>query len=446
MFRPWAFAPLVAFAAWPVAAAAQGGPRTIQYDSVQTDAQAVITCGFCSGERYGSIFYAQGTAGLQPADFPLTLDRILIPVAPTQVTFDLGAGGFVCAPRAQSGMTSATLEVYAGQTVPGQIGTLPGGAWPGESVVIGPESVMLEYSVENPVGSGSWEVRFNSLMAGVQVAPPNTYLRVVVNIGTGGSSDACQALSYQPPDISPFRDNDGRSGPRRHFIRELANALTGAPEGWKWVEDIQDINGNTINGDWLIRLEITPQAAPPPVDAGVPDDVGVDDSGAGLDASGNADASPFDTGVPNDGGITVDSGPGADSGVGQALSVTSLSPKSGSTESPTEVTVIGTGFVAGLTLKVGPEFAAVRQVSGGTTIQATVPRGLPAGTHDLIVTNPDGQSAILNGAFTVAGPTADPPAAAEGCACRAEAAAKTEPLGLAPGALALGLLFRRRRR
>ncbi|MBK6685328.1 MAG: IPT/TIG domain-containing protein [Deltaproteobacteria bacterium] len=424
---------------------AQGGPRTIQYDSAVSDALAAITCGFCSGERYGSIFYALGNTGLQPADFPLTLDRILIPVAPTQVTFDLGAGGFLCEPRAQSGMTSATLEVYAGEVVPNPIGTLPGGAWPGETVLIGPESVMLEYSAENPVGSGSWEVRFNSLMAGVQVPAPNTYIRVVVGIGTGGTSEACQILGYQPPDISPFRDNDGRAGPRRHFIRELANSLTGAPDGWKWIEDIQDINGNTINGDWLIRLEITPQAAPPPVDAGVPEDATFADAEDPVDAAGPADAAPpFDSGPNPDLGITVDVGVVADSGVGAGLAISSISPKKGPASSSTDVTVVGTGFLPGVTLKVGPQFAAVRMLGGSTTIAATVPPGLPEGVHDVIATNPDGQSAILSEAFTVeAASSGDPVVNEGGCGCHVARGSSGGPWGLA---ILGALLLRRGRR
>lgn len=426
---------------------AQGGPRTIQYDSAVSDALAAITCGFCAGERYGSIFYALGNTGLVPADFPLTLDRILIPVAPTQVTFDLGAGGFLCEPRAQSGMTSANLEVYAGEVVPNPINTLPSGAWPGETVLIGPESVMLEYSAENPVGSGSWEVRFNSLMAGVQVPAPNTYIRVVVGIGSGGSSEACQLLGYQPPDISPFRDNDGRAGPRRHFIRELANSLTGAPDGWKWIEDIQDINGNTINGDWLIRLEITPQAAPPPVDAGVPEDASFADAEDPVDAAGPADAAPpFDSGGGADLGITVDAEVVADSGVGSALSISSISPKKGPTSSSTDVTVVGAGFLPGVTLKVGPQFAAVRMLGGSTTIAATVPPGLPAGIHDVIATNPDGQSAILSEAFTVETMSSGEPIVDEsGCGCRATGGSSAGLWGLAIVG-GMGLLRGRRRR
>jgi MYXO-CTERM domain-containing protein len=65
------------------------------------------------------------------------------------------------------------------------------------------------------------------------------------------------------------------------------------------------------------------------------------------------------------------------------------------------VVVIGTNFVSGLSLKIGTIPATDVRVPGSTTILATVPASIAAGTYDVIAQNPDGQVAILQRGYTV---------------------------------------------
>jgi len=87
--------------------------------------------------------------------------------------------------------------------------------------------------------------------------------------------------------------------------------------------------------------------------------------------------------------------PGGPSG---ALSVTSMSPNTGPTESAVDVRVIGTGFKSGATVTVdGTPVAAT--VASAALINATVPPHAAARV-DLVVTNPGGETVKLTGGFT----------------------------------------------
>lgn len=83
---------------------------------------------------------------------------------------------------------------------------------------------------------------------------------------------------------------------------------------------------------------------------------------------------------------------------------TSISPASGSTAGGTSVTISGTDFVSGATVTVGGTAATNVTVASATSITATTPAHA-AGSVNVIVTNPDGQSDTLTGAFTYVAPT-----------------------------------------
>jgi phosphoesterase family protein/IPT/TIG domain-containing protein len=82
-----------------------------------------------------------------------------------------------------------------------------------------------------------------------------------------------------------------------------------------------------------------------------------------------------------------------------ALSVGTIAPNSGSTTGGTSVTISGTGFVAGATVTIGGTAASGVTVVSGTSISAITPAHA-AGSADVKVTNPDGQSSTLANAFT----------------------------------------------
>jgi hypothetical protein len=80
------------------------------------------------------------------------------------------------------------------------------------------------------------------------------------------------------------------------------------------------------------------------------------------------------------------------------LALSAVVPISGPTDGATELRITGSGFQAGVTVTVGDLPAHVIAVSN-TTLAARAPSH-DAGTVDLVVTNPDGRSARLPGAYT----------------------------------------------
>jgi large repetitive protein len=87
-----------------------------------------------------------------------------------------------------------------------------------------------------------------------------------------------------------------------------------------------------------------------------------------------------------------------------APTVVSVSPSSGTIAGGTAITISGTNFLAGATVKLGGVAASGVTVVGATSITAVTPAHA-AGAVDVTVTNPDGQAGTLNSAFTFsAGP------------------------------------------
>ena len=82
-----------------------------------------------------------------------------------------------------------------------------------------------------------------------------------------------------------------------------------------------------------------------------------------------------------------------------APTVTSISPTSGSTVGGTAVSITGTGFLAGATVKLGGTAATDVTVVNSTTITATTPAHA-AGAVNVVVTNTDAQSGTLTNGYT----------------------------------------------
>jgi hypothetical protein len=80
-------------------------------------------------------------------------------------------------------------------------------------------------------------------------------------------------------------------------------------------------------------------------------------------------------------------------------SVTSVSPASGPASGGTTVTLTGTGFVSGATVRVNGVAASGVTFLSSTQVRATTPAS-SAGTYAVQVTNPNGQSGTLNSAYT----------------------------------------------
>ncbi|MBS2022432.1 MAG: IPT/TIG domain-containing protein, partial [Deltaproteobacteria bacterium] len=80
-----------------------------------------------------------------------------------------------------------------------------------------------------------------------------------------------------------------------------------------------------------------------------------------------------------------------------------VDPRTGSTLSPTNASVIGSGFAPGALVFVGGQPASNVKLQGDGSLACTIGQQAP-GTVDVIVTNPDGQSTTITGGFTFAPP------------------------------------------
>jgi PKD repeat protein len=90
-----------------------------------------------------------------------------------------------------------------------------------------------------------------------------------------------------------------------------------------------------------------------------------------------------------------------------APTVISIAPNFGSTSGGTSVTLAGTNFQPGATVRFGGVPATSVNVLNSLALTATTPAHA-AGTVQISVTNPDNQSATLNNAFTFNGASATP--------------------------------------
>ena len=72
------------------------------------------------------------------------------------------------------------------------------------------------------------------------------------------------------------------------------------------------------------------------------------------------------------------------------------------------MTITGAGFVSGATVTFGTAVASAVSVNGSGSLTATAP-SRSAGSVDVVVANPDGQTARMNGVFTYVGSAPPPP-------------------------------------
>ena len=101
-------------------------------------------------------------------------------------------------------------------------------------------------------------------------------------------------------------------------------------------------------------------------------------------------------------------GGGKPGGGNNTLEITSISPTSGTVNGGTKVTIYGKNFVKGATVTFAELVASGVKVHNGKRMTAISPAAT-AGSADVIVSNPDGQSATLGSAYTYEGQ--QPPAA-----------------------------------
>jgi plastocyanin len=89
-------------------------------------------------------------------------------------------------------------------------------------------------------------------------------------------------------------------------------------------------------------------------------------------------------------------------------SIAALAPTSGPEAGGTVVTITGAGFVSGATVTFGTAAASAVSINGSGSLTATAP-ARSAGSVDVVIANPDGQTARMNGVFTYMGSAPPPP-------------------------------------
>lgn len=271
----------------PAGARAQ---RLVAHDTLSDAAPTAVTCGFCVGEAFGTIFRELDPPlrGIDPGEFPLELREVQIALAAASTTGT--APAYACEGDAAGGTADVDLEVWSGTTPPtGDIRSRPGLAepWAADETLLWAGTVSVELSVPEVDGASRFQLTVNRLPvvaedgSPIRIPRPATYVRVVAWLTPGGASTLCDAQALDAPSGVPVRDDDGLVASERSFLHA-------AGTGWLWSETAG------VEGDWGLRLLVVPMGAP--IDAGARDG-GAIDATADEDA-GAPDASTIDAGMP----------------------------------------------------------------------------------------------------------------------------------------------------
>lgn len=262
-------------------------------------------------------------------------------------------------------------------------------------------------------------------------------------------------------------DTDGVAQPETNFLYgepevsgiSLCTNVMG-PQHYVW-EDFGPVFQNSQPGDFVMRLILDhdePGNGDP--DMGSSDDTGM----SSLDASFGDDMGMGggDTGNGGSGDMSfADSANNANNGTGNnannannntngaGLMIDSVTPDSGTNDQSVAIVIVGSGFEAGAEVLLDAENIGVTETRTGR-IRATVPEGLEPALYDLIVTNPDGETAILIDGYEVLAVApesgADRAATSDGCCSEVHGARTTSSVAYGLFALLLALAFGLRRR
>lgn len=418
---------------------------------------ASLNCSASAGSCSGETFCATLGHQLPSSAFPLDITEILLVAAssspmnagmPFELTVyeETGSG----APGSQIG-ASYSLNIQGSQSAASRIDLTSGGLSP----ITVPNAGAFRVCLRKGFDAG----HNVCLDANGTSAPARNWAYVSV---AASSTNPCGTQIIPPA----WYQADGTNSPLPGFpgltgdfiIRARVNpaSLTGVPgaadcagggdagvSGDAGLDAGSPIDTGTAADTGVIVEDLGPadQGAPPSPDASADPDTGSADSGLETDAGDLQDVGvSIDAGIEEDAGVS-----NSDAGPVAAPTILSMTPRSALVGTSIEVLIAGTGFVEGATASLGQIALLSPAVSGSTTLRATVPAGIAAGTHDLVVTNPDGQAAILVDAFEVNSNAEAEPEVKEGCRC----AAPTRS-GSGMGALfalsLTGLLRRRRER
>jgi hypothetical protein len=206
------------------------------------------------------------------------------------------------------------------------------------------------------------------------------------------------------------RDADGNNFPNRNLI---------FAEGLGWVRSADLV----VMGDWIVRATVRPNTGGTPT----PD----------MEPSMMPDMTP-DMVPDMQPEMTPDSDPEP-----MGLLVIVINPTQATNDADTDVTILGTGFTATTTFRVGSTQLQNLLVQSDTAALGVVPAGIVPGTYDVSANDQaTGAQFVLSSGFTVVSPpTVTPPAVDDGCSTVGGRSQGAIPVFL----LLVGLLFIRRR-
>lgn len=269
----------------------------------------------------------------------------------------------------------------------------------------------------NPVMLNTERVRVGLLALDNNCATQGSHFPVMLSDNDGitpernylyGSNPFCNSPNYQHylwEDLEQyfFQQNPGDFVMRLILKRNVTNPM---PDMGMGMPDMgMDMPGEMGGGDMVV-VDIGPDGSMNVVDmmeedlGGEPDsggepDLGEPDSGGEIDLGGNGMNEDMATAGNNDANNT----PNNNTPAGM-LEVTSVSPSSVSEGESVEIAILGKDFEPGLEVTLNARKIGVVETKP-QRILATAPGDLDAGSYDVIVTNPNGDSAILSGGFTV---------------------------------------------
>ena len=374
---------------------------TLCNDQLPLGPQATADCSASLGSCTGEAFCATFGANFPAASFPLIVDRVFALIGPTGASevFDLEVYEEQSPISPRPGRQIGTTQSFQ---IGGNLSNLTSIA-PTGIVVTNPGAFRIclrkQFDGSHNVCMDTTPAVANANWVEVELLLPNP----------SDPTNGCSGTQIVPPTWYEARTIPGNALPHNFVLRAEVS-----PAEFEATPGAQVCAGGADAG----VSDARPDAGPignPDADPTGPDasgeDAGVDDAGADPRDAGTA--AP-DAGRVLDAG-TTEPDPGEPTG---PPVIAAVSPRTGRSDAPTAITITGERFASGLQVQVGAIAANAVQVRGGTTITATVPPGIAAGVYDLIVTNPDGQSAILPEAFTVTGEggTLDAPSA-DSCRC-----------------------------
>lgn len=149
---------------------------------------------------------------------------------------------------------------------------------------------------------------------------------------------------------------------------------------WKFVEQVSTTNLD-MKGNFILRMGVDGTAPLNPDAGSTGGDTSTADAGSSTPDAGST---VKDTLVPV-----------------QPPEITGITPASGAVDKPVSVDIYGKNFQKGLIAKLGTEAIKVQDETVTPTAFSAVVVGVPVGTYDLVVKNPDGQVAFKTAAYTV---------------------------------------------